>query len=121
MIKLISTIAILILLTGCTPSKLNYVSYGYAECMGKGNVGVKLVKGVYRCINSKHQVKKTYRTVPKVKKVTKYTFKNPSWLNTAPITKCETTVTTIYKDGSVRCKGKILPKGGVSKIIKVKG
>ncbi len=116
MIKLISTIAILITLTGCKEVKLNTVSHLYAKCESSGNVGIKLDKdGVYRCINSKHQVKQIFRTVPKAKKTIRKSKKVSN--------KCETTITEIFTSkasGSITlCKGKLLEPGQKTRIIRV--
>lgn len=121
--KTLIPLIILIAFTGCKQRNLNYVSYKYAECESVGNVGIRLdADGVHRCIKPKHQVKQIFRTVPKkIKpaKQIKHSFKNPSWLNIAPIKKCDTTITNVYKDGAVRCKGKILEVGQNTRIIRI--
>jgi len=114
------------LFQGCIyKGKYNYVSYKYATCVSKHDVGIKLQNGIYKCVYRKNnkivyqKPKKVVRVVKKKIVNRKYTFKNPSWLNTASITKCETTITTVYKDGAIRCKGKILEVGQVSIIKRI--
>lgn len=92
----------LLIFTGCELKQ--GVTYQGLNC----KTGIKLSGGAYRCINVNPRV---------VHKSIKHDFKNPSWLNTEPIQKCETTITNIYKDGSVRCKGKILEDGKVSRVV----
>lgn len=116
MIKYILPLAIIITLQGCKQSKLNRVSYMYQACEGKDNVGIKLDSdGVYRCINSKHQVNQIFRTVPKAKKTIKKSKKVSN--------KCETTITEIFTSkasGSITlCKGKLLEPGQKTRIIRV--
>ena len=118
MINYILTLAIIITFQGCTPSKLNQVSYLYQSCEGKGNVGIRLDKdGVYRCIDSKHQVKKTYRK-KKIESSKIYKKKTVS-------SGCETTITEIFTSKALGskpltvCKGKILTGNQKTKTIHV--
>ena len=117
MIKLISTIIILLSLTGCNEVKLNTVSYLYAQCESNGNVGIRLDSdGLYRCIEPKHKVKSIFKIEPKRKK---------KIVKIESVSKqCDTTITEIFnskefKKPLVICKGKFLEKGQKTRIVRV--
>lgn len=105
-----------LLILGCQQPSYNTVSYKYATCKDTNNVGVRLIDGVYKCFY-KEGDKVVYSKPKVVHKKPKHDFKNPSWINTAPIQKCETTITNVYKDGAVRCRGKILEAGQKTRIV----
>jgi len=124
--KTIILIATAFLFIGCTQATKGYISYQgkFCECANdSSSITLFLNKNnSYECkCNNKIITSTPKRIVPIVKqtKIRKYTFDKPSWINIAPIKKCETTITNVYKDGEVRCKGKILEPSQKTRIVRI--
>lgn len=108
MLKLTCTLILLIALTGCSQPTQNIVSIQYTTCKSDRDVGVKLINGIYECVEGKSQVVKrkfvSSKTAPK----------------TIKTSGCETTITQHYysKSGGLikTCHGKILEIGQKTRI-----
>lgn len=95
------------LLIGCQQPTLNTVSYKYATCKSKNNVGIKFHDGIYKCFYKKGD--KVVYSKPKIIKKVKSISKE-----------CETTVTKIYtKQDLTVCAGKLLQDGQKTRIVRV--
>jgi hypothetical protein len=113
MLKLTSTLTIIIALSGCKQVTLNTASNKYIICENEidKDVGIRFNDGVYECVYPQGSTKRDKRTTP----IQKHTEVSKG---------CPTTVTEIFnskefKKPLVVCKGKFLTGSQVTRKVYV--
>lgn len=109
----ITLLIIPFLFAGCgQPVTQNKVTFKHLKCLSDGDVGIKLIKGFYECVEGKNR---RISIISTKKKYIKSVKSN---------SECETTITEIFnskefKKPLVVCKGKILQHGQKTRVVRV--